>query len=330
MAARLGALFLSITALLLISSLIRSSEAAGIAVYWGQNTDEGSLLDACRRGTYDYVNLAFLINYGGGQTPQLNLAGHCEPSTCPSLSSEIKACQSRGIQVLLSLGGAANFASSDDAHEFASYLWNNFLGGESDSRPLGDAILDGIDFHIQAGRREFLDDLARALSRHSTAERKVHLSAAPQCFVPDYFLDSAIRTGLFDYVWVQFYNNPSCQYSTGNADNLINSWSSEWASHPGVNKLFLGLPAAPEAAPSGGYIPPRALVNEVLPQVQRYPNYGGVMLWNRFFDNNYSPAIRPYVNPDILVYGRKSMIKAPSNCDLKSTIKSLMKSYVTE
>ncbi|XP_027171280.1 acidic endochitinase-like [Coffea eugenioides] len=316
------ALVIAITSLLMISSVIRSSDAAGIATYWGQNTDEGSLEDACRRGTYDYVNLAFLINYGNGQTPELNLAGHCEPSACSSLSSEIKACQKRGIQVLLSLGGAPNLSSRDDAKEVASYLYNNFLGGESENRPLGDAVLDGIDFHIQAGRRDFLDDLAKALSEYRTTERRVHLSAAPQCSYPDYYLDAATRTGLFDYVWVQFYNNPPCQYSMGNANNLINSWSSHWASHPGVNKLFLGLPASPEAAPSGGYIPHRMLIREVLPQVQDYPNYGGVMLWNVYYDENYSQAIRPYVNPETLTFDRRSTIKYPR--------KSMIKSFVDE
>ncbi|CDP17852.1 unnamed protein product [Coffea canephora] len=317
-------LLIAITSLWMLSSLIRSSDAAGIATYWGQHTDEGSLEDACRRNTYDYVNLAFLINYGGGQTPELNLAGHCEPSDCSSLSSEIKACQSRGTQVLLSLGGAPNLSSADDAKEVASYLYNNFLGGESENRPLGDAVLDGIDFHIQGGKRDFLDDLAKALSEYSTSERRVHLSAAPQCFYPDYYLDAAIRTGLFDYVWVQFYNNPPCQYSMGNANNLFYSWSSHWASYPGVNKLFLGLPASPEAAPSGGYIPPQVLIREILPYVRGYPNYGGVMLWNAFYDENYSQAIRPYVNPETLACDRKSMLKSPSNCDIK------IKSYVTK
>lgn len=320
MAACLQPLFFATISLLMISSLIMSSEGAGIAIYWGQNGNEGSLEATCFRGTYDYVNIAFLVSFGSGQTPELNLAGHCgDFRPCTFLSSEIQVCQSLGLKVLLSLGGGAAGAgrgpilsSPEDAREVAAYLWNNYLGGQSNSRPFGDAVLDGIDFDIEYGSNLYWDDLARALSGYSTAERKVYLSAAPQCFYPDYYLDAAIRTGLFDYVWVQFYNNPPCQYSTatGNAINLFDSWSNQWASHQGVNKLFLGLPAAPQAAPSGGYIPPQDLIDKVLPFVEQSPNYGGVMLWSRYWDVDYSPAIRPYVNNETLTYQTKSMKKS--------------------
>ncbi|XP_071904297.1 acidic endochitinase-like [Coffea arabica] len=270
---------------------------AGIATYWGQNTTEGSLVDTCRKGIYDYVNIAFLINYGGGQTPQLNIAGH-------SLnSSEIETCQGLGIKVFLSLGGAANLSSSDDAQQVASYIWNEFLGGnESDSRPLGNAVLDGVDFHIQAGKADYLADLVQALSEYNTPERKlVYLSAAPECFIPDYFLDAAIKTGHFDYVWVEFFDNPPCEYTPGNTSALFNSWD-RWASYTGINTLFLGVPADPAVSPSGGYIPPQVLIDEVLPFVQNYSSYGGVMVWDHAHDLNYSETIRPYVSKSQIQY----------------------------
>ncbi|XP_027170822.1 acidic endochitinase SE2-like [Coffea eugenioides] len=309
-------LFLAIMSLLMISSLTRSSEGAGIATYWGQNGNEGSLEEACLSGNYDYVNIAFLVSFGSGQTPELNLAGHCIPSPCTFLSSQIQVCQSLGIKVLLSLGGGAAgtgrgpiLASPEDARDVAAYLWDNYLGGQSSSRPLGDAILDGIDFDIELGSNLYWDDLARALSGYSTAERKVYLSAAPQCPIPDYYLDTAIKTGLFDYVWVQFYNNPPCQYTSGDPSKLFASWD-QWASYTGVNTLFLGLPAAPEAAPSGGYILPQELIDVVLPYVESYSKYGGVMLWSRYYDKNYSSTIRPYVNSDPLTYTTKSVKKS--------------------
>ncbi|KAK6777338.1 hypothetical protein RDI58_024055 [Solanum bulbocastanum] len=40
------------------------------------------------------------------------------------------------------------------AREVATYLWNNFLGGKSSSRPLGDAVLDGTDLDIEGGTNE--------------------------------------------------------------------------------------------------------------------------------------------------------------------------------
>jgi chitinase len=84
-----------------------NSYVPGIAVYWGQNGNEGTLAEACGTGRYQYVILAFLTTFGNNQTPVLNLAGHCNPAagTCTGLSSEIKRCQSQGIKILLSLGG---------------------------------------------------------------------------------------------------------------------------------------------------------------------------------------------------------------------------------
>ncbi|KAM7499738.1 hypothetical protein LguiA_024152 [Lonicera macranthoides] len=286
---------LSLLSLLLISSFT-PSESAGIATYWGQNTAEGSLADACATGNYQFINIAFLTTFGNGQTPVLNLAGHCDPgsNTCTTLSTDITTCQSQGIQVLLSLGGAVgsySLSSPADATEVANYLWNNFLGGQSSNRPLGSAVLDGIDFDIESGSGQYWDDLARALSGFSS-QRRVYLSAAPQCPFPDANLNTAIQTGLFDYVWVQFYNNPQCEYGN-NADNLIASWN-QWITVQS-NQIFLGIPAAPGAANSG-YIPPDVLISQVLPAIRTSPKYGGVMLWNRFFDQGYSSAIRGSIN----------------------------------
>nr|AFK40655.1 unknown [Lotus japonicus] len=277
---------------LFLISLFKSSHAAGIAVYWGQNTGEGSLEDACNTGNYQFVNIAFLSTFGNGATPQINLAGHCDATTngCSKFSSEIKTCQGKGIKVLLSLGGGAgsySLNSADEATQLANYLWDNFLGGSSNSRPLGDAVLDGIDFDIEAGGARF-DELARALKQHN-----VILAAAPQCPYPDAHLDSAIKTGLFDHVWVQFYNNPQCQYSSGNTNNLLNSWK-QWTDVSEIKQVFLGLPASEGAAPSGGFVPADVLNSQVLPSVKSSPKYGGVMLWDRFNDgqNGYSTAIK--------------------------------------
>ncbi|WKA05880.1 hypothetical protein VitviT2T_023816 [Vitis vinifera] len=270
---------------------ISNTNAGTITVYWGQNGNEGSLADTCSSGYYGIVNIAFLVVFGNNQTPQLNLAGHCDPTSsgCTWLSDDIKACQDQGIKVLLSIGGASGsytLISAEDAREVANYLWNNFFGGQSSSRPLGDAVLDGIDFDIEGGTTQHWDELAKALSEFS-GQRKVYLSAAPQCPFPDAWLGTAIATGLFDYVWVQFYNNPPCQYS-GNADNLINSWN-QWTTIE-AGQVFLGLPAASAAAGSG-YIEPDVLVSQVLPSIKTSPKYGGVMLWSRYYDTNYSAAI---------------------------------------
>ncbi|XP_028758864.1 acidic endochitinase-like [Neltuma alba] len=278
--------------LLLVFSIFEKSHAAGIAVYWGQNGGEGSLAAACNSGNYKFINIAFLSTFGNGKTPQLNLAGHCNPAvgTCKGISADIKTCQRKRIKVLLSIGGGSgsySLNSAKEAKKLAKYIWNNFLGGSSKSRPLGNAVLDGVDFDIEAGGGKHWDELARALKKFN---KKLILSAAPQCPFPDSHLSSAINTGLFNYVWVQFYNNPPCQYRSGNTNNLVNSWK-RWAKVK-ASRVFLGVPASTAAAGSG-FIPVNVMKSRVLPAIKGSPKYGGVMIWDRFNDrkSGYSKAI---------------------------------------
>lgn len=289
---------LLILSILVAFSLFRPSEACGISTYWGQNGNEGTLLQACQSGYYQFINVAFLIDFGCGITPRMNLAGHCDPpsGTCRGLITEIQACQNLGIKMLLSLGGSAGtygLCSTEDANQVAAYLYDTFLSGKSSTGPLGAVALDGIDFDIEYPRSTlYWDDLARALASYSTPEKKVYLSAAPQCPIPDRNLDTAIKTGLFDYVWVQFYNNPPCDYRSGIA-GLIAAWN-DWSVYlPEGNQLFLGLPAATGAG--AGYAPPDVIVSQVLPVIRNSPNYGGVMLWSRFYDTTFSATIQPAV-----------------------------------
>lgn len=175
----------------------------------------------------------------------------------------------------------------------AQYLWDNYLGGQSDSRPLGAVTLDGIDFAIvnpNTTTPSLYTVLAKALKAFGD---QVYLAAAPQCIYFDRELQDAINTNIFDSVWVQFYNNPTCEYYDGTAHNLLYNWRN-WSNAP-IKKLFLGLPASPEAATNGGFIPPETLISEVLPFINSTDNYGGVMLWCKYFDKNYSTIIRPYV-----------------------------------
>ncbi|KAL8544167.1 hypothetical protein ACS0TY_004630 [Phlomoides rotata] len=287
--------------LLLLYTLLGASVAGGrggIAVYWGQNGNEGTLAETCATGRFSYINIAFLNKFGGGQTPELNLAGHCNPATnsCRVVSDGIRACQRRGIKVMLSIGGGIgnySFSSREDARDFSIYLWNNFLGGGGGSaaRPLGDAILDGIDLDIELGSPLYYDDLVKYLKGFSRNRRRVYVTGAPQCPFPDRLLGAALNTSLFDYVWVQFYNNRPCQYTAGNTENLKNSWA-RWTNSVDARKIFLGLPAAAQAAGSG-FIPADVLTAEILPVIRRSRKYGGVMLWSKFWDDQsgYSTAI---------------------------------------
>ena len=119
MACKFSATF-TLIFLVLVTTLISHSDAGTITIYWGQNGYEGSLAETCATSNYGIVNVAFLSTFGNGQTPLINLAGHCDPTTngCTGLSDSIKACQSQGIKVLLSIGGGAGsyyLSSADDA-----------------------------------------------------------------------------------------------------------------------------------------------------------------------------------------------------------------------
>ncbi|KAK7270445.1 hypothetical protein RIF29_23585 [Crotalaria pallida] len=291
------------------SSSLPSSQKSrgGIAVYWGQNNGDGSLIETCDSNLYEIVLLAFLVQFGGNRQVKWNFAGHCGTQwhPCTELQPEIEYCQSKGIKVLLSLGGAYvaayeyGLSSPQDAKNVAKYLYDNFLSGGYG--PLGSVTLDGIDFDIE--HTDFYwDNLAKELDtlRQPPNKRYYYLSAAPQCpTTPIPHLDKAIKTGLFDYVFVQFYNNPnSCSYSTLTGTKpVLDSWDKWTSLLPSNNTLFLGLPARPEAAPNGGYIPPEVVKSDVLPHIKKASNYGGVMIWNRYHDveADFSRKILPDV-----------------------------------
>ncbi|XP_058774145.1 acidic endochitinase-like [Vicia villosa] len=286
----------------LISTFLVSNAAeSNIAIYWGQNNNEGTLTQTCATKNYSYVIIAFMNKFGNGTTPELNLADHCDPSSndCTMLSTDIENCQAKGIKVLLSIGGADGdygLVSTEDAKNVSDYLWNKFLGGNSSSRPFGDAVLDGIDFDIEkilkGKQQRHWDELAIFLKSYRNSTRNVYLSAAPQCPFPDRELGAALDTGFFDYVWIQFYNNPECEYSGNDVDQLLDSWK-RWTDSLTVGKVFLGLPASPAAA-DNGYIPADLLCEIVLPVVAMSRNYGGVMLWDTYYDkqSGYSRYIK--------------------------------------
>ncbi|XVF22461.1 hypothetical protein REPUB_Repub12eG0174600 [Reevesia pubescens] len=178
------------------------------AIYWGQNENEGTLGDTCATGNYEFVNIALLPKFGNGGQPLLDLSSHCDPS--------INGCTGGGEFYSL--------ASSDDARQVAKYLWNNLLGGQSSNRPLRPDILDGIDFEIELGTKQHYNDLTRFLKGYSKEDKEVYITAAPQCPFPDSFLGSGLDTGLFDYVWIQFYDNPPCQHTSSDSSNFEDAW----------------------------------------------------------------------------------------------------------
>nr|XP_048326803.1 hevamine-A-like [Ziziphus jujuba var. spinosa] len=289
-------IFLSLT-------LTRNSEASsgGIATYWGQYTEEaeGSLAEICKTKNYSYINIAFLNQFGSGQPLGLNISGHCNVcdgnslSSCVRFGKDIEICQSMGVKILLSLGGpyeTYSLSSESDAEDVANQLWETYLK---------DNVYDGIDFHIENGAPLYYDYLARSLKKYGNDNNKtVYLSAAPRCLYPDLYLGRAIYTGLFDFVWVQFFNTSSaCQYdSTTGDDVLMISWNAWTTLIEAPGKLFLGVPASSDVS---GHIPPDAMNHKILPEINETSKYGGCQkfasqIWNSYLGFTGSSATRPF------------------------------------
>nr|1CNV_A Chain A, CONCANAVALIN B [Canavalia ensiformis]6GWA_A Chain A, Concanavalin B [Canavalia ensiformis] len=293
-----------------------------IAVYWGQRED-GLLRDTCKTNNYKIVFISFLDKFGCEiRKPELELEGVCGPSVgnpCSFLESQIKECQRMGVKVFLALGGPKgtySACSADYAKDLAEYLHTYFLS-ERREGPLGKVALDGIHFDIQKPVDELnWDNLLEELYQIKDVYQSTFLlSAAPGCLSPDEYLDNAIQTRHFDYIFVRFYNDRSCQYSTGNIQRIRNAWLSWTKSvYPRDKNLFLELPASQATAPGGGYIPPSALIGQVLPYLpDLQTRYAGIALWNRQADKEtgYSTNIIRYLNATAMPF-TSNLLKYPS------------------
>ncbi|XP_027064448.1 acidic endochitinase-like [Coffea arabica] len=274
-----------------------SSECQGLGFYW-PNTEGGNLADICNdhtNGSYEYVAISCLNFTDDG--------GIIVPPYCTTLGPDIDTCKGLGIKVFLSLFGSPQL-TPETAPIVAAGICEAFLNDSSG--PLG-ATVNGIDFHFRSedGSNNGLDILAQALRDDCTP----YLSGAPLCQIPDYYLDAAIRTGVFDYVWVQFFGDPSCEYSPANPFNLFASWFG-WYSYIGEynTTLFLGLT---EDSAAEGFIPCDPELRVIVSLLEIFfPKFGGIMmLEGKFYCPLSSAKIRSYVNSDVLAYGRKSMNK---------------------
>ncbi|KAK7391143.1 hypothetical protein VNO78_19548 [Psophocarpus tetragonolobus] len=294
---------LTLTLSLLCFLTLSLANNGKIAVYWGQDAEDGSLKSTCESGNYNIVFISFLNTFGCRRNPTLNLDAHCGPNMdkpCTILSSETEVCQNKGVKVLLALGGQTptySLCSASDAKVVATYLYDNFLSAQNG--PLGNVSLDGIHFDIQSGSNLYWDNLFHELDsiryRASGSASSFILSAAPSCFLPDPFLDATIKTGNLDHIFIRFYNSPVCQYSADGVLSLINSWNAWTANVLGGISLFMELPASPDAASNGGYIEPSNFTTQVLPYINTTSSYAGVALWDRSHDvkSLYSNKIKP-------------------------------------
>ncbi|OAD02740.1 carbohydrate-binding module family 19 protein [Mucor lusitanicus CBS 277.49] len=307
----------AIATLLAVSSTVHAGgsflDKPSVVTYWGQNS-KGSLDSQKSLASYcddnsDVLIMSFVLDFSDGSLPMLNLANGCsgpafsgtELLQCTSVEADIKTCQDRGKTILMSLGGANGvygFANDADAESFADTLWNIFGAGESDTRPFGDAIIDGFDLDIEGGGSTGYVAMIKQLRKHfaTDSSKDYYITGAPQCPYPDAMLGTVLDAVEFDAVNVQFYNNYCAATSSSFNFDTWNAWATKSSPNPDV-KVFLGLPGSSAAAGSG-YVAFDSLEPIVKELQSSYSNFGGVTLWDASasYDNtdvspNYQAAV---------------------------------------
>ncbi|KKY22805.1 putative glycoside hydrolase family 18 protein [Phaeomoniella chlamydospora] len=311
--------------------------SSNVAVYYGQSNITSSVrLDTiCEDSSVDIVVLAFITEFDTGSGyPALNLGGSgCWAATTAqtsagatglidcteNVSPQIETCQSLGKPVLLSIGGASSsvtIPSQTASLEYAASLWRLFGEGTGNEtiRPFGSVVLDGFDMDNESSDSSNYETFISALRTYaSNATKPMYLSAAPQCPRPDANIPLASMQSSLDFIWVQFYNNPSCGLKAGTAFlDSVTAWSDDINSTTaaadgesftkidnGVSspRLYIGAPAFYEAG-KDAYTPAADLA-DLFDEVRDLglANLGGGMLWNaEWGEENKDSQGRSYVS----------------------------------
>ena len=290
------------------SYTFNASADNNVAVYYGTTADTqiGELLALCQNPNVDIVILSFVYDFftQGGYPSITNFGQACSgPNAaqaatapglldCTGLAPEISGCQSIGKKVLLSLGGYianSSFSSLDQAQEFAVTLWNLFGAGTGDDpqlRPFESVIVDGFDIDNENHDPTYYEAFALALRNQFGLDpsKTYYLSAAPQCPIPDASIpmDAMIFA---DFIWVQFYNNPSCNLDSPGFQSSFAAWSANLSAakipEPGAPQMRLYMGAGAFEGAGSGYVPGAGLSVPVSSARELYvDNLGGIMLWD--------------------------------------------------
>ncbi|KAK6329712.1 Chitinase 1 [Orbilia brochopaga] len=292
--------------------------ADNVALYWGQSSQAGKqepLGDYCDRDSVDILIISFIAKLSGNERmPVLQMAPTTDGDVDHrAISEDIQYCRRQGKKVLVSIGGHGSgyeLNSEAEATSAAKQIWGTFLGGGQGGgfqRPFGDVELDGVDLDIESPVGQegvywplFIDQL-QSLYRSETGRNGKSdylITASPQCPFPDVIMSPALmeKRSWFDMLFIQFYNNP-CAPSNKESFNF-NEWA-EWARFSSLNphvKLYLGTPASPDAASSGGDMPLKDLLtvaSETMEDCENarvfwkgthtnstYNPFGGIAFWD--------------------------------------------------
>jgi len=96
-----------------------------------------------------------------------------------------------------------------------------------------------------------------------------------------------------DFVWVQFYNNPSCNVGTAGFLSSLQAWAKDLDA---ANKPMLYMGAEAEIGDGSSYVPIE-IVRQNITSVKSLglANFGGVALWDgsqAVKNNNFQDAVK--------------------------------------
>lgn len=310
---------LGLTSLVAASPLAtRQAPGAKNVVYWGQNgggtIENNDLSYYCQSNSgIDVIVLSFLYQFGrDGQTiPSGTIGQSCfisnagEGQNCDALNTAIAKCQSAGVKMILSLGGATSsyaLSSQSQAEQIGQYLWDSYgnSGNTTVQRPLGKNIVDGFDFDIELNQgssqyyRYMIAKLRENFAKDSS--KKYYITGAPQCPIPEPNMGEIISNSQFDWLFVQFYNNnnyevPCALPINGNAPFNYNNWTSFISTTPSKDaKIFIGVPAstlASNGSPNGAnyYATPEQLAT-IVNDYKSDAHFGGIMMWSAGYSDS--------------------------------------------
>ncbi|KAJ3116098.1 tetrahydrofolate synthase [Physocladia obscura] len=312
--------------------------------YWGQSAigngvgplgmntravteQQNSLAYYCDLGYYQTMNLAFLYDFGGGDghwgldfsslgryhvysnnTMSTEYNGSpLDASVFTEVGQNITYCQSKGIKVVLSLGGDMhspyNFTEGDGAL-YGKIFYDAFLGGNGAFRPFGTAILDGLELDVEKTGTYYTQEMVSLIQTVRALDSKAIFAVVPQCFLNG--IDEDLNTGpvikahpeLLDYVVIQYYNNPTCSYPFGfNFDIWTNITQLP---------LVIGLAGDDTSAITGGFLNAGQL-QAVIDMVWNNSQFLGMSVYDVSSSNptfsNYSLIMHNALNGEVIGSG---------------------------
>ena len=226
--------------------------------------------------------------------------------------NDIKILQSKGVKVLLSLGGQNGYYTINDATQKTRFI-------RTAEELIATYGFDGLDYDLESGLSTanvtFLVDATRTIKNDFAAKGKtLFFSMAPETIdvywqvFPYGKYDELIKSNLMNVIHVQLYNSGcmpgikpgSACYTQGTedfivsqADSTIQTWLKNGIKE--AEKLYaIGLPATSSAA-NGGYVKPDTLKKamqclqtqtncDTYIPVQAYPNLKNTMTWSINWD----------------------------------------------